>query len=86
MYVLNADTTQPSNLHIFNFNSQTWSTQQIDASGTDPNSLVAILDRNTNVFFALSGSSLYELQMDGLREADGTTRGESFFFLVIFRL
>lgn len=74
LYVLNADTTQPSNMHIYSFETQSWTTQQLDGAGTDPNSLTAILDRNTNVFFALSNSKLYSLDMGTLAQSDGTTR------------
>jgi len=74
LYVLNADTTQPSNLHIYNYDSQSWTTQKIDAAGTDPNSLNAVLDRDTNVFFALSNSAIFSLDMGSLTQADGTTR------------
>lgn len=74
LYVLNADTTQPSNIHIFSFDSQSWTTQQISAAGTNPATLDAILDRDTNVFFALSDSVIYSLDMGALTQADGTTR------------
>jgi len=61
-------------MHIFNFDSQSWTTQQISAAGTDPNTLTAVLDRDTNVFYALSNSQLYSLDMGSLTQADGTTR------------
>jgi hypothetical protein len=61
-------------MHIYDFNSQTWSTQGITAAGTDPTTLTAILDRDTNVFFALSHSQLYSLDMGTLTAADGGTR------------
>lgn len=74
LYVLNADTTQASNMHIYSFETQSWTTQTISASGTDPSTLTAILDRNTNVFFALSNSQLYSLDMGTLSASDGATR------------
>ena len=61
-------------MHIYSFETQSWSTQQISAAGTDPNTLTAILDRDTNVFFALSHSQLYSLDMGTLSQSDGTTR------------
>jgi hypothetical protein len=61
-------------MHIYNFGSQSWTTQHISAAGTDPNTLDAILDRDTNVFYALSHSQLYSLDMGTLTQADGTTR------------
>jgi hypothetical protein len=61
-------------MHIYNFDSQAWTTQHIAAAGTDPNTLDAILDRDTNVFYALSHSQLYSLDMGTLTQADGTTR------------
>jgi hypothetical protein len=62
-------------VHIFNYDQLSWSTQQISADGTDPATLDAILDRDTNVFFALSNSQLYELQMGALTQANGSTLG-----------
>jgi hypothetical protein len=62
-------------VHIFNYDQLSWSTQQISADGTDPTTLDAILDRDTNVFFALSNSQLYQLQMGALTQANGSTLG-----------
>jgi hypothetical protein len=65
-------------MHIYDFNSQSWTTQLLSAAGTDPNTLTAILDRDTNVFFALSNSQLYSLDMGTLTQADGGTRSWSY--------
>jgi hypothetical protein len=62
-------------VHIFNFDQQSWSTQQISAAGTDPATLDAILDRDSNVLFALSDSQLYQLNMGTLTQANGATLG-----------
>ncbi|KAG8756871.1 hypothetical protein FRC14_002578 [Serendipita sp. 396] len=78
LYVLDGDSTQPSNIHIYSFETQSWSTQQIDAAGTDPATLTAVLDRDTNVFFALSGSQLYSLDMGTLAQSDGARRAWNF--------
>jgi hypothetical protein len=62
-------------MHIFSFDSQSWSTQGIAANGVDPTNVTAILDRDTNVFFGLSNSQIYSLDMGTLSGADGGTRG-----------
>jgi len=74
LYVINADTTQPSNVHIFSYDTQSWSTQGVSAGGTNPYTLNAILDRDTNVFFALSDSVIYQLDMGNLAASDGGIR------------
>ncbi|CAE6439563.1 unnamed protein product [Rhizoctonia solani] len=64
IYFLNADNSQPSAIHIFDATTQTWSTQQATVpDGLDPTSMVAILDHDTNVFFAMSKGNLYSVEM-----------------------
>jgi hypothetical protein len=64
IYVIDGDKANPGNVHIFNAASQSWSTQTTTLStGLDLNTATAILDHDTNVFFALSGKTLYQLDM-----------------------
>ncbi|KAJ1302075.1 hypothetical protein OPQ81_000908 [Rhizoctonia solani] len=64
IYFINADNSQPNAIHIFDATAQTWSTQQTTVpDGLDPTSLVAILDHDTNVFFAMSKGNLYSVEM-----------------------
>ncbi|KAG8691285.1 hypothetical protein FRC11_005261 [Ceratobasidium sp. 423] len=64
IYFINADNAQPNAIHIFDATAQSWSTQQTTVpDGLDPKSLVAILDHDTNVFFAMSKGNLYSVEM-----------------------
>ncbi|CAE6475398.1 unnamed protein product [Rhizoctonia solani] len=64
IYFINADNSQPNAIHIFDATTQTWSTQQTTVpNGLDPTSMVAILDHDTNVFFAFSKGNLYSVEM-----------------------
>ncbi|CAE6416541.1 hypothetical protein ACGC1H_002251 [Rhizoctonia solani] len=64
IYFINADNAQPTAIHIFDATTQTWSTQASTMpDGLDPTSLVAILDHDTNVFFAMSKGNLYSVEM-----------------------
>ena len=75
LYVLDGDNSLPNAVHIFNFVSRSWSTLTVELNGVSHQSLVAILDRDTNVFFGLNKSTLYRLDMAQLNASDGSTRG-----------
>jgi hypothetical protein len=50
IYVLDGDSANPTDVHVYNVGSQEWSTQKTTApSGLDPTNVVAILDHDTNV-------------------------------------
>ena len=55
--------------------SRSWSTLTVQLNGVSHQSIEAILDRDTNVFFGLNKSTLYRLDMAQLAAADNTTRG-----------
>ncbi|KAI0777746.1 hypothetical protein BD413DRAFT_602043 [Trametes elegans] len=74
VYFINADKSNPSDVHIYNAGSKTWSTQSVKANNFDVESYNAILDHDTNVFYALSHNELYFLDMGELKEADSTQR------------
>ncbi|GLB39264.1 hypothetical protein LshimejAT787_0604260 [Lyophyllum shimeji] len=72
IYVLGADSSKPSSVYIYDATAKSWSTQDVNANGFDPNSYNAILDHDTNVFYALSKGELYSLDMGQLKAANST--------------
>jgi len=73
IYVLDGDASNPSAVHIFDGGSKTWSEQTVDASTADLTTMVAILDHDTNVFFGISGGTLFQLDMSSLTQATSQT-------------
>ncbi|KAG9000530.1 hypothetical protein FRB94_005380 [Tulasnella sp. JGI-2019a] len=65
IYVIDGDLSDPSSVHIFDADSQTWSIQttNVQEAGVDPTSITLILDHDTNVFYGLQGNNLYQLDM-----------------------
>ncbi|KII91112.1 hypothetical protein PLICRDRAFT_105622 [Plicaturopsis crispa FD-325 SS-3] len=72
IYVLGADSKNPSSVYIFDAGSKSWSTQSVTAGSFDPSSFDAILDHDTNVFYALSHGELFSLDMASLTKAGDT--------------
>ncbi|RDB16065.1 hypothetical protein Hypma_003451 [Hypsizygus marmoreus] len=72
IYVLGADSTNPSSVYIYDATAKSWSTQFVTADGFDPTSFSAILDHDTNVFYALSKGEIYSLDMGLLKAANAT--------------
>ncbi|KAJ3774205.1 hypothetical protein FB446DRAFT_729807 [Lentinula raphanica] len=54
IYVLNGDSSNPSNVHVYDPTAKSWTTQATSGGPTD--SFSAILDHDTNVFYALTDS------------------------------
>ncbi|KAF7369056.1 hypothetical protein MVEN_00232400 [Mycena venus] len=69
VYVLGADSSNPASIYIYNAGGKSWSTQSVTAGGFDPTSFEAILDHDTNVFYALSKGELWSLDMGELAAA-----------------
>lgn len=69
---MNGDKANPSDVHIFNAATNTWSTQTVNTGKFDPSSFGAILDHDTNVFYALSHGELYFLDMGQMTTANST--------------
>lgn len=69
---MNGDASNPSAVHIYNAAAKSWSVQAVDDGGFDPSSFAAILDHDTNVFYALSKGELYFLNMDSLTSANAS--------------
>jgi len=72
IYVLNADQSNPSVVHIYNVAGKSWSTQSVEEGGPDPTSLVTILDHDTNVFYALDKGTLFFLDLGSETTANST--------------
>ncbi|KAF8656533.1 hypothetical protein AX16_002497 [Volvariella volvacea WC 439] len=74
IYVLGADSSDPAAVHIYDATAKSWSTQPVNAGNFDPTSFNAILDHDTNVFYALSHGSMYSLDMELLKAAEPEAR------------
>ncbi|KAK7052310.1 hypothetical protein R3P38DRAFT_2859671 [Favolaschia claudopus] len=69
VYVLGADSSKAGDIYIYNAGQKSWSTQSVTTGGFDPTSFEAILDHDTNVFYALSKGELWSLDMKELAAA-----------------
>ncbi|KAI9458858.1 hypothetical protein BJY52DRAFT_1119232 [Lactarius psammicola] len=72
VYVTNGDKSSPSSIHIYDATAKSWSTQAVTTGSFDPSSFNAILDHDTNVFYALSHGELFHLDMALLKAANST--------------
>ncbi|KAG2120097.1 hypothetical protein BD769DRAFT_1022962 [Suillus cothurnatus] len=72
IYAINADSKNPSSLYIYNAAAKSWSMQAVEAGSFDYSSFDAILDHDTNVFYALSQGNLFSLDMGLLNAANST--------------
>ncbi|KAK0438354.1 uncharacterized protein EV420DRAFT_1342284 [Desarmillaria tabescens] len=73
IYVLNADSSNPSNIYIYNAASSSWSTQAVTTGNFDVSNFVTILDHDTNIFYALSKGELYSLDMGSMNVANSSS-------------
>ncbi|KAJ6551441.1 hypothetical protein B0H19DRAFT_1157654 [Mycena capillaripes] len=69
IYVVGGDASKPSDIHIYDAKASSWSTQAATTGNFDPTSFEAILDHDTNFFYALSKGELYALDMGELTAA-----------------
>lgn len=72
IYVMNGDASNPSNIHLYDATTKSWSTQTVTTGTFDPSSFNAILDHDTNVFYAVSKGELFSLDMALLTSANAT--------------
>ncbi|CDO70625.1 hypothetical protein BN946_scf184748.g23 [Trametes cinnabarina] len=72
IYFMNADKSNPSDVHIYDAGAKAWSTQKTTTGNFDPSSFNAILDHDTNVFYALSHNELFFLDMGELKTANSS--------------
>ncbi|KAJ7678200.1 hypothetical protein DFH06DRAFT_1033795 [Mycena polygramma] len=69
IYVLGADSSKPADIYIFSAGNNSWSTQAVTANSFDPTSYEAILDHDTNFFYALSKGEVFSMDMGELAAA-----------------
>ena len=69
---MNADSAHPSNIYIYDATARSWSTQKTTLGQFDPSNFAAILDHDTNVFYAYSKAELYSLDMSSLKAAQSS--------------
>jgi len=71
IYVLNGDSSSPSSIYIYDATAKSWSKQSVTTGNFDPTSFKAVLDHDTNVFYAISHGELYSLDMGTMTSASG---------------
>jgi hypothetical protein len=69
---MNGDKSNPTTVHIFDAATSSWSAQSVTASKFDPSNFNAILDHDTNVFYALSNGEVFFLDMGQMTAANAT--------------
>jgi len=69
IYVLNGDAKNPNSIYIYDATTKSWSTQSTTPGSFDYSSFDAVLDHDTNVFYALSKGAMYSLNMDEMKVA-----------------
>ncbi|KAG6841004.1 hypothetical protein C0991_002784 [Blastosporella zonata] len=67
-----SDASAASSIYIYDATAKSWTTQAVTAGTFDPTSFDAILDHDTNVFYALSDTDLFSLDMGLLKAANST--------------
>ncbi|KAG6809942.1 hypothetical protein H0H92_013991 [Tricholoma furcatifolium] len=72
IYVLGADSSSPSSIYIYDATALSWTEQQVETGNFNPSNFDAILDHDTNVFYALSSGEMYNLDMGLLKAANST--------------
>ncbi|KAL5514495.1 hypothetical protein ACEPAG_2584 [Sanghuangporus baumii] len=77
VYVLNGDASDASAVYIYDAGARSWSRQSVDvpsggAHTFDTSDFGAILDHDTNVFYAMSRGEVFFLNMGSLTAANGS--------------
>ncbi|KAK2465624.1 hypothetical protein APHAL10511_002516 [Amanita phalloides] len=72
VYVMGADSSNPSAVYIYDATAKSWTMQSVTTGSFNPASFDAILDHDTNFFYAYSQGSLYSLDMGLLKAANST--------------
>ncbi|CCM00814.1 uncharacterized protein FIBRA_02856 [Fibroporia radiculosa] len=72
VYVLNGNSSDSSAVHIYDAAGKSWSRQSVITGSFDATNFAAILDHDTNVFYALSQGSLFYLNMGSMTSANST--------------
>jgi hypothetical protein len=71
---MGADASNPADIHIYDATAKSWSTQSVQKGSFDTSSFAAILDHDTNVFYAYSGGDLFSLDMELLKSAESSPK------------
>lgn len=71
-YLLEADSSNPSDVYIFNVDASSWSTQSTSNNPSFDKAGV-ILDHDTNTFFALAGTTMSQLDLSAVTNAAGSS-------------
>ena len=69
---MNSDASDTSSVYIYNVAGKSWTKQAVTTGKFDPSSFNAILDHDTNVFYALSKGEVYFLDFGSLTAANST--------------
>jgi hypothetical protein len=72
IYVMNGRQASPTDVDIYDVTAKSWSTQTVTPGSFSPASFDAILDHDTNVFYALSNGELFFLNMNQQTAAQST--------------
>lgn len=72
VYVLSGDSKNASSIYIYDASAKSWSTQAVETGLFDLDSYDAILDHDTNLFYALSLDHVWSLDMGLLKAANST--------------
>ncbi|KAH9924165.1 uncharacterized protein B0H18DRAFT_437599 [Fomitopsis serialis] len=72
VYVMNGDSSDASAVYIYDAAKKSWSTQSVTTGKFDPSNFVAVLDHDTNVFYAISGTDLFFLNMGSETKANSS--------------
>jgi hypothetical protein len=72
IYVMNGDSQNPNDIYIFDAATQAWSAQSTTPGKFDFAGSQAILDHDTNVFYAVSNNELFFLNMEAETTANST--------------
>jgi len=73
IYVINGDKSNPTHIHIYDIAGKSWSTQITSPGSLDYSSIDAILDHDTNVFYALSHGEMYSLDFGAIKQSSITS-------------
>lgn len=72
IYVMGADKANPASVYIYNAATPAWSQQTTTPGEFDASSFTAILDHDTNVFYAVSHGEMWSLDMQSLTAAQSS--------------
>ncbi|KAJ7598611.1 hypothetical protein C8J56DRAFT_848436 [Mycena floridula] len=69
IYVMGADKSNPTSIAVYDVAGKSWFTQAASTGEFDPTKAIAILDHDTDVFYAFGAGEMWSLTMDTLKAA-----------------